>query len=1450
MGDVWNDAYDIAQANQKSQGTVAPSPDSEDDEWGQAYNTVVGEAKPKERGTFGQRLKGASARGWMQLGESVLRLPALVVGQAKLVSQYTQAERIHAAKSPIEQKLLRRELGSMEKAYDGMIAELSQSAEWHEQGQQKIIENHPEWESEPPENIKDLILSPDKLSIAIAESLPVLVSAGILTAAGQPNIATALMFATESESARDEAKANGESDDTARDAALVYGLVAAGIEQLQLGQAMKIGKGAYKAILNRSVQQITKKGVKSVTKAIVETSIKEAVEEMVQGTWGEVTAKTIYDKPMLDGGGVMGFVDRRAQEAYIGFMMGAIPGVGGAVAGRAVRGARGGPSAGISLEVPDTPRRPIGKDSSPEELSRDIKILEKGHMPQIIQRMTGVQGGLDNLLEMGSNPKFKDKAKRTRAGVEVALGKIRAQIDQVAGYTLKNPNTLKEGNKVLPLLDKFSVLADSFLENPSRNKLRKISRLQAEIARIGKGHMNYFEDAVKTLRKHPGYENVSVEPIDLEGTGHPIAPITSTVPGETIDDIARRGDTKALEEAQSTDDVVAKGGEPIEYQTEAGTIPSEAPYTIVETQSGLQIRDKQTGRIVEHFDTYDKQADRNAVRLLKKLNSGPRGAMKYDGITAGQRARITILGKRLGLMDKKGKSLPAFRRFAKGTTGKTGRSKLTYGDAKKLIDAMEKHQPTFREGDRVTPKGIDVVGEVIQVNSKRGTATVQFKNKTTGDVSSKIFNMEELAFLGDVQVATEEMAETIRQSQKIGTPKDEVLGQKENRLLKKYWQKTKRQVTGWHLGQLRVARMLEWLDGYDKGVNWTRIFLPMNEASMRADEAINGRLGGLQEFMQQTFGPDGTKRLLTGKKTPVADPNFKDKILLSPAERVGYYVLTKNKDGLRRLKRGNLGSFGNSEEALKAVLESVTEEEKQLGDWALGQLQEQYPRANQAAIIALGRELTPEDNYFPLYSPADETDMGQQMDFLTELEDKIGVPKTSIEIAETQERVHTSTGSVETDFFRSYLHNIARVERFVNMAPAVNEVQNLLNNKDYRHTLNKATDGYGVKILQHWMKDTTKGKSSEINDWTGKLLTGLRRNAMVYAIGYNIPSVMRQTLSLGNAMAIDPLMMKHVPSNWMKNKQGWDNYRSMENEVMGKSIMMRTRSFDRVESILNSVSAVEKRMLGKQDYSRRALGFIRWMDRHTTVLAWRSLYDVATDRHLSEEAAVAYADDGISKTQPMGNARDLPDFFRGGPLQKLLTTFQNQVNQNYNFWTHDIAGSLKAGKISKKTAAYRVMFSYVVPAMLFGMVGRGGPPEDWKDVVKDLALYPLGSLFLVGRIVYNAAQGFAGGGTSIAEIGVSELEKTIAAGFAGDVGKVVKHGTKAVGALTGRIPAQAIRTAEGLYDLAQNETDDYRRLIYSEWALSRGDKGGTAPAGRKRKLRRSTGPRKRKLRRK
>ncbi|GAF97631.1 unnamed protein product, partial [marine sediment metagenome] len=64
---------------------------------------------------------------------------------------------------------------------------------------------------------------------------------------------------------------------------------------------------------------------------VIKVAGKEALEEMSQGTWGEVTAKIVYDKSVPEG--LAGFMDRRAQEGLIGAAMGIIPGAGGAAAG-------------------------------------------------------------------------------------------------------------------------------------------------------------------------------------------------------------------------------------------------------------------------------------------------------------------------------------------------------------------------------------------------------------------------------------------------------------------------------------------------------------------------------------------------------------------------------------------------------------------------------------------------------------------------------------------------------------------------------------------------------------------------------------------------------------------------------------------------------------------------------------------------------------------------------------------------------------------------------------------------------------------------------------------------------------------------------------------------------------------------------------------------------------
>ena len=80
--------------------------------------------------------------------------------------------------------------------------------------------------------------------------------------------------------------------------------------------------------------------------------------------------------------------------------------------------------------------------------------------------------------------------------------------------------------------------------------------------------------------------------------------------------------------------------------------------------------------------------------------------------------------------------------------------------------------------------------------------------------------------------------------------------------------------------------------------------------------------------------------------------------------------------------------------------------------------------------------------------------------------------------------------------------------------------------------------------------------------------------------------------------------------------------------------------------------------------------------------------------------------------------------------------------------------------------------------------------------------------------------GFAGGRTDVEDALTANVGKTVQALIKGQPKKAAVPALKAVGGLTGRIPNSAIRAGQGVYDLATGETDDLRRLIYSDWSLT------------------------------
>jgi len=168
----------------------------------------------------------------------------------------------------------------------------------------------------------------------------------------------------------------------------------------------------------------------------------------------------------------------------------------------------------------------------------------------------------------------------------------------------------------------------------------------------------------------------------------------------------------------------------------------------------------------------------------------------------------------------------------------------------------------------------------------------------------------------------------------------------------------------------------------------------------------------------------------------------------------------------------------------------------------------------------------------------------------------------------------------------------------------------------------------------------------------------------------------------------------------------------------------------------------------------------------------------------------------------------------------------NQRNQNWQFLRHDILGEYRAGKISKGMAMYRFLFSQILPSMILGMITRGRLPKDAKEMGLDLASYIITPQIFLGRFLWNMATGEWRSDTSAAISGLplrgfEEISRGADALRRGDIRTVTERGIGAVGAFTGKIPQQFITTGGGIIDLAIGETDDYKRLIYSEYIIKK-----------------------------
>jgi hypothetical protein len=671
----------------------------------------------------------------------------------------------------------------------------------------------------------------------------------------------------------------------------------------------------------------------------------------------------------------------------------------------------------------------------------------------------------------------------------------------------------------------------------------------------------------------------------------------------------------------------------------------------------------------------------------------------------------------------------------------------------------------------------------------------------------------------------------------------------------------------YHYRSLRAARLFEMLDGYKHGEN-SKMYDWVNEARSRMLKDFNARLqsviGRINEIgvnLYEWYKPSLTLSDVsvnqvskeTEQKVNELENGIKDKqtalniiskskgdIIIDKDLKVWLYAMLRDEGA-----RGHLLEHGFLHDGdmiqldakhVDAIMNSMTEQELQVYETGREWFNDRLAELAPVYLDIKGRPLGKVENYFPIRVDRDllvPEAMGLDEALMPkDLETDLKQREVTVEAPQyTKER----TGSnlpLKGGYLGTILWYLGKSTHFIHMSGAVNDVEKIIRNSDYKKMVLR-TRGRGMhQNLLKWLRDVKAYDRQMIFDPVADVFKLFRRNVGVSVLGLNLISSLRQSLSTFNAMAElggpSPIL-----SGW---QQVMFNYKAVKDFVHNRSPQVRYRMVERdIEEIVRSKGARE--IFGAQTrLSEKAMMLIRGMDRWTVLAVWKGAYDKILGETGNEKEAVRRADEVVRKTQPMADLKDLPMFFRGGEFTRMFTMFQNQINNNYNYWTQDILGKALAGEIETKDVAVRVLWSYMVPALIMGMINRGGPPEDLDDLGKDMITYPIAGFIFIGNIINSIIKGYS----ESLPLPAQQAEAFLRAFRSKDPQSAMWYSGRAAARLLG-VPgmAQAERSLKGVRDLMAGHTEDVRRLIWSEWQLSGGEKRtGRRRVGRVRRRRR------------
>jgi len=617
---------------------------------------------------------------------------------------------------------------------------------------------------------------------------------------------------------------------------------------------------------------------------------------------------------------------------------------------------------------------------------------------------------------------------------------------------------------------------------------------------------------------------------------------------------------------------------------------------------------------------------------------------------------------------------------------------------------------------------------------------------------------------------------------------------------------------------LAPIRLLEMIDGTENGI-WKQLFID------QVNRVIDSKL-----FHTQEGNARGVEILKTngisidelGSKIQV--DGFRP---VTVSEAMHFYAAMGNDLNLLALIYDN----GIPSQVLESIVAALPQKYKNAADELVAEMSRHAPRLNVAVLnYTDGKEDLPlvTGTRVPMNRDMDPNAaaLSPQEDILESLELQADYKQRyawqGLRKARVNRGANVKLKPIKTGLVEIYFKEVENREHFIAAARAVKDLNSLIADPDISKVL---IDEFGSNVknaLQDYVNRVAAGtlaKGYRAHNQVIRIIDRFARSSRHAAafvhLGYNVVSALKAPVSITAALGrVNPMSLMHgvyqAQTHW---KEVSDFAYKNDPQLAEAEVSREQQEFKTPLKTLES-----KNILGA--IPKHAFDMMRMMDQFTRVAVWTAAYDQMMDLKVGHAEAVKFAQETVLRTQPATNAKDLPGLFAtNNEILNLFLQFTHQLSQNYGILTHDLPRSWKGGR---KQAAVGMAMGLILNLLIEYAVGAGHLPTEPDELTEAMIQGGLMMIPGIGPMLNSIYNGFQTLPPGI-DLMVAKPWKAVTAAADGDITKVLDNAFY-FGSAFGKLPyTQLRRSLTGAYELATGETDDLRRLIWSNYQLSQGE---------------------------